>query len=105
MPPGEFRDEDARNSLSALARSLAPVFSVLVVSLVVTHAEIDRARSRIPVRLVRRNQIGGTETTLDANRGCERAPSGQSSCLEVRFKHLASFLGLLVPGQTRVGRH
>jgi len=52
------------------------------------------------VGLARRNKIGGTEATLDASRGRERDPSGQSSRLEVRFKHLASFLELLVPGQT-----
>lgn len=50
--------------------------------------------------LTRRNKIGGTEATLDASRGRERDPSGRSSRLEVRFKHLASFLELLVPDQT-----
>lgn len=91
MPLGEFRDADARELGERTAfTSVLPLFPD--VSFV--HRGVTREnRSRIPVRLARRNEIGGTEATLDASRGRERAPSsGQSSCLEVRFKHLASFL-------------
>lgn len=52
-----------------------------------SHAGIDREKSRIPVRLARCDKIGGTERHVGvASRGRERAPSGQSSCLEVRFQ-------------------
>lgn len=97
MPPGEFRNEDARN--------FSAIISVLPVSFdayrgIVYTENRSREITDVPVGLARRNKIGGTEATLDASRGRERDPSGRSSRLEVRFKHLASFLGLLVSGQT-----
>jgi len=96
MPPGEFRDEDARNSRRPL-----PCPHSVITAAIDRGNRSDREIAGIPVRLARRDKIGGTEATLDASRGRERAPSGRSSRLEVRSEHLASFLGLLVPGQTR----
>lgn len=53
MPPGEFRDEDANgNSLSAAA-AVPPVLDSFTPCTAVTRARIDRARSRIPVKLAR----------------------------------------------------
>lgn len=112
---GASGDEDARNSQRPLSIR-SPVSLSVSPRAVVTHQRsiAGNRRSSPPslshslslsahVRLARCNEIAGTEATLvDASRGCERAPLGRSSGLEVRLKHLARPFsrGFSFPGQT-----